>query len=49
MGGFQPHMWGYGPKVRVRREDLDRAQAWIKAYEQRVKSREENGDVSWED
>jgi hypothetical protein len=44
MGGFQPQMWGYGPKVRIRREDLGRAQNWIKAYEQRRKSREDDLD-----
>jgi hypothetical protein len=34
-------MWGYGPKVRVRSDDLPRAQAWLKAYEQRRKSRQD--------
>ena len=32
MGGFQPQLWGYGPKVRVRREDLPRALNWLKSY-----------------
>jgi hypothetical protein len=41
MGGFQPQMWGYGPKVRIRPKDLLRAQAWLKAYEQHRKSKEE--------
>ncbi len=27
MGGLNPQMWGYGPKIRVRAEDLPRAQA----------------------
>ncbi len=35
MGGFQPQLWGYGPKVRVRQDDLAKAQAWIKDFEQR--------------
>ena len=39
MGGFQPHLWGYGPKVRVRPEDLERAQNWLKTYEHLRKSR----------
>ncbi len=42
MGGFRPQMWGYGPKVRIRREDLGRAQTWLKAYEQRRKSKEDD-------
>jgi Putative prokaryotic signal transducing protein len=33
MGGFQPTLWGYGPKVRVRPEDLERAQAWLRTYD----------------
>ena len=44
MGGFQPQLWGYGPKVRVRRDDLPKAQAWLKFYEQRRKSRQDNQD-----
>jgi hypothetical protein len=32
MGGLQPQLWGYGPKVRVRQDDLPRALAWLKAY-----------------
>jgi hypothetical protein len=39
MGGFRPQMWGYGPKVRVRQDDLYRAQAWLKAYKQRRESK----------
>ncbi len=30
-----------GPKVRVRQDDLSRAQAWLKGYEQRRKSRQD--------
>jgi hypothetical protein len=41
MGGLQPQMWGYGPKVRVRPKDLPRAQVWLEAYEQRRKSKQE--------
>jgi hypothetical protein len=39
MGGLQPQLWGYGPKVRVRQGDLPKAQAWLKAYEQRRKAK----------
>jgi hypothetical protein len=42
MGGFRPEMWGYGPKVRVRKDDLPRALAWLKSYDRRQKSREED-------
>jgi hypothetical protein len=42
MGGFQPQMWGYGPKIRVRPEDLGRAQTWIKDYEQRRQSKQDD-------
>ena len=31
----------YGPKVRVRPEDLYRVQMWLKAYEQRCRSRQD--------
>lgn len=41
LGGWLPEMWGYGPKVRVRQDDLPRAQAWLKEYEQRRKGRED--------
>jgi hypothetical protein len=41
MGGWKPAMWGYGPKVRVRADDFPRAQAWLKAYEQRRRQRNE--------
>ena len=44
LGGFQPHLWGYGPKVRVRQDDLPKAEAWLKAYEQRKKSRQDDQD-----
>jgi hypothetical protein len=33
MGGFQPQMWGYGPRVRVRPQDVPRALNWLKGYE----------------
>jgi hypothetical protein len=33
-----------GPKVRVRQDDLPRAQAWLKAYEHRRKSWQANLD-----
>jgi hypothetical protein len=39
MGGFRPEMWGYGPKVRIRPQDLPKAQAWLAAYEERRKSK----------
>ena len=32
LGGFQPTMWGYGPKVRVRPEDSLRARGWVESY-----------------
>src|SRR5262245_28748334 len=40
MGGLRPVLWGYGPKIRVRPEDLPRAQAWLKSYEQHLKSKQ---------
>ena len=46
MGGLQPQMWGYGPKVRVRQDDLPKAQAWLKAYEQRRKAKKDEHAVS---
>lgn len=39
MGGFQPQAWGYGPKVRVRKDDLPRALAWLEEYKLRRRSR----------
>jgi hypothetical protein len=42
LGGFQPQLWGYGPKVRVRQDDLPRALGWLKSYEQRRKSRNDD-------
>jgi len=36
VGVFEP-----GPKVRVRQDDLTRAQAWLKGYEQRRKTRQD--------
>ena len=44
LGGFQPQLWGYGPKVRVREDDPPRALGWIKEYERRRKSREDDLD-----
>jgi hypothetical protein len=32
---------GYGPKVRVRQDDLPRALAWLKDYEQRRRQRQD--------
>jgi Putative prokaryotic signal transducing protein len=34
----------YGPKVRVRPEDLDRVEMWLKVYEQRCRSRQDELD-----
>ena len=42
LGGFQPQLWGYGPKVRVRPEDLARAQAWLTTYDLLRKRRKES-------
>jgi hypothetical protein len=44
MGGFKPEMWGYGPKVRVRKDDVPRALAWLKGYEQRRTSKQHDLD-----
>jgi hypothetical protein len=44
MGGFKPQMWGYGPKVRIRPADLPRAQARLKEYEHRRRSRRDDLD-----
>jgi hypothetical protein len=40
-------MWNpeYGPKIRVQPEDLYRVQSWLKAYEQRCRSRQDEGDI----
>ncbi|WP_406694220.1 hypothetical protein V5E97_24430 [Singulisphaera sp. Ch08] len=38
LGGFQPQLWGNGPCVRVRPEDLPRAVAWLKEYEDHRKA-----------
>ena len=45
-GNLSTGMWKseYGPKVRVRQKDLPQAQAWLKAYEDRHKSRHDNLD-----
>lgn len=40
LGGFQPGLWGYGPCVRVRPEDLPKAQAWLRTYDENRKSRQ---------
>ncbi len=37
-------MGGHGPRVRVQEDDLARARAWLKAYEQRRKSRLDDSD-----
>ena len=39
LGGFQPSLWGYGPKVRIRAKDLPRAQGWLKDFEARKRGR----------
>ena len=39
-----PAMSGHGPMVRVRQDDLAKAQAWLKFYEQRRMSRQANLD-----
>jgi len=41
-------MCGHGPKVRVRQDDLAKAQAWLKFYEQRRKSRQDNRDLAFD-
>jgi hypothetical protein len=40
MGGVQPQMWGYGPRVRVRPEDLARALRWLQDYETRRRAKQ---------
>jgi hypothetical protein len=37
-------MSGSGAKVHVRQDDLPKAQAWLKAYEQRRKSKQDDQD-----
>ena len=49
MGGFQPRMWGHGPNVWVRTEDLDKARAWLGDYDRRQKERREQSDRSEEE
>ncbi len=44
MGGFAPNLWGYGPKVRIRKEDLPRATIWLEDYKQRRKARREHSE-----
>jgi hypothetical protein len=41
-------MGGHGPKVRVRQDDLPKAQSWLKFYEQRRKSRQDDQDSGME-
>jgi hypothetical protein len=48
MGGFKPQMWGYGPKVRVKPEDLPRALAWVKRYENERRAKSGPGGESVE-
>ena len=45
-GNLSTGMWKseYGPKVRVGRKDLPQAQDWLKAFEERHKSRQDNLD-----
>jgi hypothetical protein len=45
-GNLSAGVWKpeYGPKVRVRLEDLYRVQMWLKAYEQRCRSRQDELD-----
>ena len=35
LGGFFPRVWGYGPRVRVRPDDLPRALAWVADFRRR--------------
>lgn len=44
LGGFQPSMWGCGPRVRVRKDDLERALSWLKVYEAHQKARRDEDD-----
>ncbi len=32
LGGYKPQLWGAGPCVRVRPEDLTRALTWVEGY-----------------
>ncbi len=41
MGGLNPSLWGYGPKVRVQPKDLTRARTWVAAYLKQRKVRKE--------
>jgi hypothetical protein len=49
LGGLQPQMWGYGPKVRIRLKDLPRAKAWLETYEEGRKSKRKNEDTCTHD
>ncbi len=42
MGGLNPVLWGYGPKVRVLPKDLIRAQSWVSGYRERIKAKKGN-------
>jgi len=33
LGGWKPELWNNGPCVRVRPEDLERAAAWLREYQ----------------
>lgn len=39
LGGFQPQLWGNGPRVRVRPEDQPRAAAWVEEYQRHRRSK----------
>jgi hypothetical protein len=45
-GNLSTGVWKpeYAPKVRVRQDDLQRARAWLKGYEKRRKTRQDNLD-----
>jgi hypothetical protein len=45
-GNLSTGVWKpeYAPKVRIRQEDLPRAQAWLKGYENRRKAKEDDLD-----
>jgi hypothetical protein len=46
LGGIMPEAWGYGPRIRVRPEDLGRAQTWLAGFEKHIKARrtQDGGD-----
>lgn len=49
LGGYIPQAWGYGPKVRVRAQDLTRAMTWIESYKAKIKERREHPQNDDED